>query len=282
MVKDTLAIQMRLQNIEIPPQLKGYINKMWLFESSGRAPIEDMKMIVPDGMAKLTIPFRNGVSGKNKDYFHLSKESQITLIGIQDIPAIVDVEYDAPHSNIGIEFSPIGAYRIFRLRQSELKNKLFLLEEIFGKSARQIQEIIAATEDINKKIQLIQAYLIKLLSKSEPDLILDYCIRQISSTKGLITVLELERKTGYSSRWIYEKFMEKVGLSPKSLSSIIRFNQFYQRWAKNPGTDFFKEDLYHYFYDQAHFIKEFKRFTGFSPFKFIRSENEFGRIFYKD
>jgi hypothetical protein len=279
-------MQMRLQHIEPLPQLKGVINKMWLFESSGRAPEEDMKMIVPNGMAKLTIPFRNGVSGKNKNYFHLSKESQITLIGIQDIPAIVDVEYDAPHGNIGIEFSPLGTYRLFQLRQSELKNKLFLLEEVMGKSARTIQEIIADKEIIDVKIQLIQSYLVRLLAKSQPDLILDYCIRQIENSKGLVTVTELERKTGYSSRWLYEKFIEKVGLSPKNLSSIVRFNQIYEQWAKNPGADPFKgdtkEDIYDYFYDQAHFIKDFNRFTGFSPMKFAKSENEFGRIFYKD
>jgi len=275
-------MQMQLQHIKLPPQLRGYINKMWIFESSGRVSREDMKLIVPDGMAKLTIPFRNGVSGKNKDYFHLSKESQITLIGIQDMPAIVDVEHDAPHGNIGIEFSPLGAYRIFQLRHSELKNKLFLLEEIFGKSAREIQEMIANTEDVIEKIQLIQGYLSKLLSKSEPDLVIDYCIRQIEKSKGLVTVMELERKTGYSSRWIYEKFKEKVGLSPKNLSSVVRFNQFYQQWAKRPKPDFFKENIYHYFYDQGHFIKEFKRFTGLSPLKFVKSENEFGRIFYKN
>jgi AraC-like DNA-binding protein len=275
-------MQMNLRRIEPYPQLKRHIKKMWLFESNGRAPSEDMKLIVPNGMLKLTIPFQNGVSGKNQRNFHLSKESQITLIGIADIPAIVDLENDAPHKNIGIEFSPLGAYRIFQLRQSELKNNLFLLEDVIGKSARTIQEIIANTEVVEEKIQLIQSYLIKLLSKSEPDLILDYCIREIENSNGLVTVMTLEKKTGYSSRWLYEKFMEKVGLSPKSLSSVIRFMQFYDQWAKNPGADFFKNDMYNYFYDQAHFIKEFKRFTGLSPLEFTKSENEFGRLFYKD
>ena len=273
---------MRLQHIEPLPQLKGIISRMWLFESSGRAPAEDMKLIVPNGMAKLTIPFRNGVSGKNNDYFHLSKESQITLIGVQDIPAIVDIQHDAPHGNIGIEFSPLGTYRIFQFRQSELKNKLFLLEDVMGKPARAMQEMIADTEMIGKKIQLIQAYLVNLLLKSAPDPILDYCIGRIENSRGLVTVTELERQTGYSSRWLYEKFIDKVGISPKNLSSIIRFNQIYEPWAKNPGADFFKEDIYDYFYDQAHFIKDFKRFTGFSPLKFARSGNEFGGIFYKD
>ncbi|HLT73624.1 MAG TPA: hypothetical protein VKZ68_01020 [Ohtaekwangia sp.] len=44
------------------------------------------------------------------------------------------------------------------------------------------------------------------------------------------------------------------------------------------GMDF----MYRHFYDQAHFIKEFKRFTGYSPLRFSKSENEFGRIFYKE
>jgi uncharacterized protein DUF6597 len=275
-------MQMRLRHIEPLLQLKGYVSKLWVFESSGRIPSEDVKLIVPNGMVKLTIPFRNGVSGKNKDMFHLSKESSITLIGIGDTPAIVDVEHDAPSGNIGIEFSPAGAYRIFQLRQSELKNRIFLLEEVLGKSARKIQEIIANTECVNDKIQIIQRYLIKLLSKSEPDPILNYCTSLIKNSKGLVTVTDLERKTGYSGRWLYEKFIEKVGLSPKSFSSVVRFMEFYENWAKNPGADFFKEKIYDYFYDQAHFIKEFKRFTGLSPLKFVKSENEFGKIFYKD
>jgi AraC-like DNA-binding protein len=273
---------MYLQHFQPHPQLKGYISKLWAFESRGRAPSEDMKLIVPNGMVKMTIPYRNGVSGMNKDGFRLVKEASVIIIGIGDTPTIVDLEYDAPHGNIGIEFSPLGAYRLFQVRQAELKNRIFLVDEILGKPARGLQEEIANSDSVPDKIRVVQRYFIKLLSKSEPDRVLDYCIREIEGSKGLVTVAELARKTGFSSRWLYEKFMEKVGLSPKNLSSVVRFMQFYGQWAKNPTGDFFKEDVYRYFYDQAHFIKDFKRFTGVSPQRFVRSENEFGRIFYKE
>lgn len=273
---------MHLTHIQPHPQLRQYIDKMWAFESNGRAPQEDMKLVVPNGRPKMTIPYRNGVSGSNKDGFRLVKESSIILIGMCDVPTIVDLETDAPHGNIGIEFSPLGAYRLFRLRHAELKNKIFLIEEVLGKSAREIQEVIANTESIDQKIQFIQTYLVRLLTRSEQDQVLDYCIQQIRNSRGLATVSDLASKTGYSSRWIYEKFMEKVGLSPKCLASVIRFSQFYEQWAKQPGSDFFNKDMRNYFYDQSHFIKGFKRFTGFSPLKFAASENEFGRIFYKD
>jgi AraC-like DNA-binding protein len=272
---------MRLRFVQPHPRLKGLINKMWVFESDGRAPVEDMKLIVPNGMVKLTIPYRNGVSGRNKDGYRLVKESSIIIIGICDTPAIVDLEHDAPHGNIGIEFSPTGAYRLFRVRQAELKNRIFLIEEILGKSAKEMQEAIANTGEVDGKIRMIQQYLIKLMSGSEADPLLDYCVREIECSKGLMTVGELERRTGYSSRWLYDKFVEKVGLSPKNLSSVVRFMQFYKQWAKDPGLGFYKDDIYDFFYDQAHFIKDFKRFTGLSPLKFVRSDNEFGRIFWK-
>lgn len=275
-------MQMRLQHFEPHPRLKEYVAKIWVFESSGRMPDDDMKLIVPNGMAKLTIPFRNGVSGRNKESYNLSKESQITLIGISDIPAVVEIEHDAPSGSIGIEFFPWGTYRIFHTRQSELKNKILLLEDILGKTAREIQEMIANVESIPGKVDLIQKYLVRQLSKTQDDPILDYCLLQIIQSNGKISVADLEAKTGYSSRWLYEKFIDKVGLSAKSLSSIVRFMQFYGQWARKPDYAFTKEFMYRHFYDQAHFIKEFKRFTGHAPLRFSKSENEFGRIFYRE
>lgn len=272
---------MKLELIQPRAELRPYIEKMWIFENSGRLPVDDMKVIVPNGMVKLVIPVSNGLMGKYENWSHLSKESSITVIGISDIPAIVDVQYDAPHKNIGIEFSPVGAYRIFNLPHAELKNKIFAFEDVLGKSARMINEQIANTESISDKLSIIQSYLLTLVSNSEPDLILDYCVQQIAQSNGLVAVAQLEKRTGYSSRWLSNKFSEKVGLSPKNLSCITRFMQFYKATAQNPTIDFFKGDIYDYFYDQSHFIKEFKRFTGASPSRFIKNDNQFGQIFYK-
>ncbi len=246
---------MKLQILQPLPPLKPYIGKMWIFENTGRLPEEDMKVIVPNGMVKLVIPFRNGLIGKYKDWSHHSKEASITLIGISDSPAIVDADEDSPHGNIGIEFSPLGTYRFFQIRQVELKNRIFSLSDILGKTAKEISGRIEDTESIPEKIRLIQTFLLSLLEHSSQDLILDYCLRQIQDSKGLVNVMELEKKTGYSSRWLYEKFMEKVGLSPKNLSSVIRFMQFYEAGARNPAKDFYKNNVFDFFYDQAHFIK---------------------------
>jgi AraC-like DNA-binding protein len=273
---------MRLHHIEPHYLLQGYIEKLWVFESYGRAPDGDMKLIVPNGCIKLVIPFRNGLSGKINDWQHLSKENRITLIGMTDVPSIVDVETNSPSGTIGIQFSPMGAYRFFNINQSEIKNQIHPLTDILGKTVRALEEQISNAESIKGKINLIQQFLLKQLVSRNGDNIFDFCIQKITLTKGKILIKELERETGYSSRWLNMKFQEKVGISPKNLSSIIRFQQFYQALTKRDESNFFRNEFYEYYYDQSHFIKDFKRFTGFSPGKFALTENEFGRIFYKD
>ena len=93
-----------------------------------------------------------------------------------------------------------------------------------------------------------------------------------------MAIKELERKTGYSRRYLDLLFGEHVGLSPKALAEIFRFQRFYRKCAKGLCYDVLKQELYDYYYDQAHFTKEFKRMTGYSPQKFtLEISNEFGR-----
>jgi len=55
----------------------------------------------------------------------------------------------------------------------------------------------------------------------------EFCVSKIVSSKEKITIHELEKKTGYSSRWLNIKFKDKLGISPQNLSTIICFNQYY-------------------------------------------------------
>lgn len=275
-------MQMRLQHIDIHPTLKGYIEKIWVFESSGRVPNVDMKLIVPNGLIKLVIPFRNGLSGKNDGWYHLSKEHQMTLIGISDLPSIVDIEHDTAAGTIGVEFSPMGAYRFFKLQQSEIKNQIHPLADILGNTAKNIEEHIANAETVELKVKCLQHFLLNLFLQNDSDLIFEYCIRKIKYSKGGISIKQLEKETGYSSRWLNVKFGEKIGISPKNLCSIRRFQFYYQALAQNAKEVFMQKDFYNLYYDQAHFIKEFKRFTGLPPTKFENAINDFGKIFYKE
>jgi len=135
---------------------------------------------------------------------------------------------------------------------------------------------------VQQKIVLLQQFLLKQLSLNNEDFIFEYCIEKIIASKGKIAVKELEKKTGYSSRWLNMKFNDKLGVSPKSLASIIRFKQYYQAFINGNEKSFFKNDFYELYYDQSHFIKDFRRFTGLPPTKFERQTNHFGESYYRE
>ena len=274
-------MQLHLRHIAIHPDLKEFVERIFVLETDGRVPDPDLKIIVPNGSVKLVIPIRNGIIGQRDGYSRLSKVNQMTLVGISDLPFTVDSEHDKPSILVTVEFSVLGAYRFCNIRHSELKNKIFLLDEILGKAGQELEALIANTANINDKLKLIEQFLIKTFSKAATDTIFNYCVKKIKYSNGAVTIATLEKETGYSSRWLNMKFDERIGLNPKTLCAIIRFQYVFQALAKNPGS--LKGKLfYDIYYDQSHFIKEFKRFTGMAPAKFESHENDFSKIFYKD
>ncbi|WP_437894468.1 helix-turn-helix domain-containing protein [Sorangium sp. So ce124] len=93
---------------------------------------------------------------------------------------------------------------------------------------------------------------------------------------------ELERLTGYTSRWLNRKFAEQLGASPKGLGSILRLQHCYQALLTGSSDAFLQKAFYRHCYDESHFIREFKRFTGMPPSKLLRTKNDFGRLFYDE
>jgi AraC-like DNA-binding protein len=275
-------MQMRLQNIEPHPLLKNYIEKMWLFESSGKMPVDDLKLVVPNGHIKLSIAFRNGIVAAMNGKSFTSKEQNISLTGLADVPVILDVEKDVATGTIVVEFNPQGAYRFFQISLSDIQNQIAPLTDILGTVAKQLEEQISNVQSVDGKVNLLQQFLLKQFTLQVEDSIFEYCVAKITSSKGKMTIKELEKKTGYSSRWLNMKFVDKLGISPKNLSTIIRFNQYYNAVANNNEIDFMQNAFYDYYYDQSHFAKEFKRFTGVSHSGFEKTTNDFGKLFYKD
>jgi AraC-like DNA-binding protein len=275
-------MQMRLQNIEPHPLLKSYIDKMWLFESSGKMPVADLKLVVPNGHIKLSVAFRNGIVASVNGKSFTSKEQNISLTGLIDVPVILDVKEDIATGTIVVEFNPQGAYRFFQISLNDIKNQIRPLTDILGTVGKQLEEQISNVESVNDKIVLLQQFLLKQFMLQPEDAIFEYCVAKITSSKGKMTIKELEKKTGYSSRWLNMKFADKLGISPKNLSTIIRFNQYYNAVANNNEMDFMQNAFYDHYYDQSHFLKEFKRFTGQSHSGFKDATNDFGTLFYKE
>jgi AraC-like DNA-binding protein len=269
-----------IQIVRLAPSLKDYVDQIFVFNSNGRLASDDLKLIVPNGRIKLIIPIQNSIVGKIGSHVHVSDTYKITLAGLADMPAEVDIVNNEPAGNITVEFSPAGAYRFFNLKLGEVKNQIYNCSDISHKLITELEDKIAHAPTLPGKVKIVQQFLITQLHRSPDDPIFDFCIRKIIGSKGRISVKELEKATGYSSRWLNMKFTEKLGASPKNIASIIRFQQYYKTLATNSDLFFLERDFYNYYYDQSHFIKDFKRFTGYAPVHFEKQRNDYDHIFY--
>lgn len=264
----------RFNPITPHPLLSPYVAKICVFQSSGRLPAAERKLIVPNANFKLTLTYRNGIVAGIGDKTFIQVENKLSLTGLIDSPVMLDAQEDAETGTIIIEFNPLGAYRFFHLSYAEVKNQIVELADLIGNQAEKLRTQLAEANSVTLKLQLLQNFLIKQLEKTVADPIYDYCIDRILAADGLLTVTQLEKETGYSSRWLHRKFLEHLGSGPKNLSEIVRFKQFYHAYSTGAELKRLKEQIYHNYHDQSHFIRAFKRFTGSTPTDLQNSTNE--------
>jgi AraC-like DNA-binding protein len=262
------------------PLLRPYIAKMSVFESSGRLPEMDKKLIVPNSNFKLTVTCRNGIIAKLEGKTFVQNEDRITLSGLIDAPVNLNPQEDTRTSTIVVEFNQLGVYRLFSLPFAEIKNQIIDLPDLIGRHATAVQRRLAEVNTLEEKVQVLELFLIRQLEVAVPDPIYDYCISRISDTKGLIKVAQLEKETGYTSRWLNKKFSEHLGTSPKNLAEIVKFKQFYEVYSATGKLQGLKDHIYSHYHDQSHFLRAFKRFTGFTPGELQNSMNELATRHY--
>ena len=156
----------------------------------------------------------------------------------------------------------------------QLTNNLFSFSELYGKEGNELLRKMEDEEDPTQKIEIIQDFLVRQIKRDNRNNdIINYSVNFISSLHGLTTIKQLEKKTGYSKRYLDLLFKHHLGISPKTLATIYRFQHFYKQRQRDITN------IYDSYYDQAHFIKEFKRYTGYTPMQYSRFNNDFGRNF---
>ncbi|TJY40642.1 helix-turn-helix domain-containing protein [Cohnella pontilimi] len=262
--------------------LKDFIKDIWVFESNGGLSEEEMQIIAPNGSVKLFYYYEGHVSairvGENA---FLMPKHRLFVAGVSDCRIIADFDQGKPFGCISMELNPAAAYRLLAVPQHELRNIIVPFGELTGTSAAGIlEERMYLASNPAHKADLLQEYLIGTLTRTVRDARFEHGAAAIMASCGLVSMESLSNEMGLSDRWLRVKFEERLGISPKTFASIIRFQSCYQALLQDKRGFLQSGRFNDHYYDQAHFIKEFKRFMGHSPAKYTSLQNEVGEIIY--
>lgn len=169
---------------------------------------------------------------------------------------------------IGIRFIPSMFPLIFKLNAKELSNKVQNLDCIIPAISSFIKNSFGYDQNLEEIKKVLDTFFRSLISNSPliTDSRLNEAIQIILTNYGNIKVIK-ELNTGFSPRQLQRIFEFYIGDSAKTFTNIIRFQNIIKA---NPSKEGLRKDKLFYnagYYDQSHFIKEFRNFYGLTPTK---------------
>ncbi|MCB0630546.1 MAG: helix-turn-helix transcriptional regulator [Saprospiraceae bacterium] len=175
----------------------------------------------------------------------------------------------APHtSTLVVLFTATGISAFFREPLHALFEKSVALEDLLpATEIACVEEQLAESKASEQGIQVIERFLLSRLQCQSPDVLVTEAIRRIAAEKGNVRIKTLAKQLYISQDAFEKRFRNVVGTSPKRWSGIIRMQTVVREISTAGLLDIALDNGY---FDQAHFNKDFKRFTGLSPTEFSR------------
>ncbi|SED22484.1 Helix-turn-helix domain-containing protein [Tenacibaculum sp. MAR_2009_124] len=256
--------------------LKEWVKCYWTLEIP-KEKTPKINTIVPDGCIKMI--FHYGDKYKN---YNDKGESEFVprclVVGQLTKPYLV--EPTGKTATFFACFHPNGYLPFATIPIKEMENKVISFEKLFGKEGVEIGQKILNANSTSERISLIEGFLFKKLANTKTiDEIVKSTVETILTANGQFSVNELSEQNNINRRQLTRKFSSIIGLSPKQLSKTIRIQNTLKTLLTQEVkslTDLAYENEY---FDQAHFIKDFKEFTGLTPKEFYGDDLKMSLIF---
>ncbi|WP_158544152.1 helix-turn-helix domain-containing protein [Cohnella sp. OV330] len=170
-------------------------------------------------------------------------------------------------SLFGIRFFSESAQSILKFPVSAFIGQHVFLEDIWGGEGLFMVEEVLSVDATSKIIEIVERKLNHLLSFDDTpsNSLLHSSMQYIYAYKGSISPLDLAEKLSFSERHLRRTFDRELGLSPKEMLGIVRFQSMLQELYCGTYSSFTDIAMKYGYYDQSHFIKNFKRYYGMLP-----------------
>jgi AraC-like DNA-binding protein len=229
--------------------------------------------IVPNGCLELIIHLEDQHCRMLTADQKWARSPDYMLIGL--LTRVYEVKFPHPVKVFTIRFKPEALYTLFGIQGIEMADNYQCTDLLFGKAFKDFCHRLKEEKDLYTLVERAEYYLLNMLnrSRSNSDYILEAA--NILRQTGTTNIKELASQVYISQRQLERRFKEVIGISPKKYLRIIRINRVMTLMQKNIPMDLTNVAYHCGYYDQAHFIKDFKQITHLNPSVFHKERKDY-------
>jgi AraC-like DNA-binding protein len=272
------------------PPVARFIECFWTLAGPTPAapePSAPPERILPDGCMELVL---NCAAPFHRYRARGAFERQPLRMLVGQMDHYIQIQPTGRVDILGIRFHPAGARAFLRQPMSELAGHTFALEEV----ARSLDRELAAALDgpAASRIARVEALLACRLASAAPsDSAIESAVNRLMHCDYALTVDALAADAAVSPRQFERRFLDAVGLGPKRLARILRFQRVFRaidsepaQAATDPAPNGHRPNWAAVavdcgYYDQAHLIRDFHHFAGQTPAVLLTADSHLTRLF---
>jgi AraC-like DNA-binding protein len=253
---------MRYREFQGTPPVKGIVECVWTLDGHARE-MAGAQPVLPDGRPEIVLhlgdPFERVHAGGGR-------ERQPSVIFAGQLLAPLDLRATGRIAVVGIRLHPYGAASLLRESQHRLVGHPVALEILSPPLRSALDDACARVRGTHDTAQIVQEVLAACVNMEAIDGHVRAAVNHINRARGLISMDVLAASVGVTTRHLERQFKQAVGISPKRLARITRFQRalrvFERLDSPQRGTLTAAECGYA---DQAHFVRDFSEFAGCAP-----------------
>ncbi|MCU1221505.1 MAG: transcriptional regulator, AraC family [Candidatus Angelobacter sp.] len=257
-----------------PPPLSNFVDLFWFYDGFPEQ-AHTKERLMPDGSIELVINLKED-EARIYDRQNLDKCNRLPgalICGPHSSFFVIDTAQQ--DSVMGVHFKPGGAFPFFKMPAAELHNLHVSLEDLWGHEAGLLRQRLLEARTPEKKFQVLEGCLLaQALRPLERHRAVDCALGLFRNIHTAPAIADLAGHIGISSRRFIQLFSNQVGLTPKLFSRVRRFQRVLQEIRT--GAEFSWADIAAScgYFDQAHFIHDFKEFSGINPTTYLAHKTD--------
>jgi AraC-like DNA-binding protein len=256
------AMATRAPDARLKPYVIDYIGYRELARTPMRRlqpPFDGIPMIVTFGPA---IDIINGDRPRERRLY------RSFLAGLHDVH--VFTEYDGAQMGFQVNFTLLGAYRFLNITMSDIANRVLDLGDLLGDGETdRLADSLADAADWPARFDAMDRFLLERLRQGRPmSPDVAWALRTLQASHGARSIGALSRDLSCSRKTLIQRFHAQIGLGPKAVANILRFAHAVERITAADEESWADLAIACGYYDQAHFNRDFRRFSGRTPREF--------------